>query len=221
MPEEFEAGPRHRFVFIRHARALCNEQPEGMLIDSISPDATLTAKGKEQAQQLALMLPDALTGRQVFSSPLRRAVETACPIAVARRLPLALDPRLEELRITQTLTPALSVQAWDRLLTRRLEFPEEEVLSGVEPLLTQRTRVEDFMRERHACRGGEQLTLMVSHALTIELAINVLLGMELHVLRRSRIRISNAALHVVENDQLGGQSRLVLVNAKNHLGTLL
>lgn len=221
MSEKFESGPRHRFVFIRHARALCNEQSEGTLIDSISPDAPLTVKGREQAQQLALMLPDALTGRQVFSSPLRRAVETACTIAVPRGLPLALDPRLEELRITQTLTPALSVQAWDQLLIQRLESPEQEVLPGVEPLLTQRSRVEDFLRERHARRGGEQLTLVVSHALTIELAINVLLGMESHVLRHWRIRISNAALHVVENDQLGGPSRLVLVNAKNHLGTLL
>lgn len=221
MLEGSNSVPRHRFVFIRHAMALCNEQPEGTLIDSNTPDAPLTTRGKEQAERLAMTLPDTLVGRQVFSSPLRRAAETARTIAVSRGLRLVLDPRLEEFRIAQALIPALNVQAWDQLLTQRLEHPEQAVLEGVEPMLVQRGRVEDFLRERHARRSGEELTLVVSHAFTIELAINVLLGLEPRTLRRWRIRISNAALHIVENDILGGQSRLVLVNAKCHLGTLL
>jgi 5''-phosphoribostamycin phosphatase/probable phosphoglycerate mutase len=210
----------HRFIFIRHAEALCNVQTEG-LIDSVSPDAPLTPVGEEQARRLALALSDELTGTQVFYSPLRRAVQTAHAIAACRGLLLVMDPRLEELRIAKTLTPPLDLVAWDQMLDARVAWPEREVLPGVETLLEQRARVKDFLCERHARRGEERLTLVVSHAFTIELAINVLLGLKVQALKQWRVRISNAALHVIENDELDGPSRLMLVNAKNHLGTFL
>ncbi|GGY24669.1 histidine phosphatase family protein [Paludibacterium paludis] len=216
-----EPAVRHRFVFIRHAEARCNLQSADARIDSVSPDSPLTATGEEQARLLAAGLPEELVGARVFCSPMRRAVLTAGAIADRHGVPLAVDGRLEELRIASPLRPALDVAAWDSMLERRLAHPRREALPGVETLLAQRERVADFLLDRHAGRGRELSTLVVSHAFTIELAINLLLGQTPRMLARWRLRISNAALHVIENDYVGGPSRLMLVNAKNHLGTLL
>ncbi|NHB92785.1 histidine phosphatase family protein [Photorhabdus cinerea] len=208
----------HRFVFIRHAEATCNLQNDNMLISSVSPDSSLTHVGQQQTQLLADHFPQELLGAQIFCSPMCRAVQTANPLAMRHSLPLIHDERLEEVRITSPLTPPLSLSAWDAMLEERLDKPTTEVKPGVETVVAQQARVADFLLERHRHRSEEKLTVVVSHAFTIELAIFVLLGLELAMLQRWRIRISNTALHVVENEEVGGKSRLVLVNAKTHLG---
>lgn len=212
---------KHRFVFIRHAEAQCNVQHADALIDSTERESPLTARGEAQAQKLAGTLPDELTGSRIFCSPMRRAMETARAIAQRRDLKIVVDARLEEMRLARPLLPPLSVADWDAMLESRLCRPAQQVQPSVETLLEQMERVEDFLRDRHASRGEEELTLVVSHAFTIELAILLLLGLGPDSLARLRLRISNAALHVIENETLGGSTRLILVNAKNHLGTLL
>lgn len=213
---------KHRFVFIRHAQAQCNLQHAGAQIESADPESPLTGGGEAQAQRLAAALPDELTGSQIFSSPMRRAVQTAHVLAQRRGLPIVLDDRLEEVRLARPLLPPLSVADWDAMLEERLKRPGQQAKAGVETVLEQMGRVESFLRDRHASRGDEKLTLVVSHAFTIELAILRLLGWApAEGPASSRVRISNAALHVIENETLGGSTRLMLVNAKNHLGTLL
>lgn len=212
---------KHRFVFIRHAEAQCNVQHADALIASTERESPLTARGKAQAQKLASALPDELTGGWIFCSPMRRAVETARAVARRRDLKIVVDDRLEEMRVARPLLPPLSVADWDAMLEARLCRPAQPTQPGVETLLEQMERVEGFLLDRHASRGDEKLTFVVSHAFTIELAILRLLGLGADSLARSRVRISNAALHVIENETLGGSTRLVLVNAMNHLGTLL
>jgi 5''-phosphoribostamycin phosphatase/probable phosphoglycerate mutase len=152
---------------------------------------------------------------------MRRALQTARALAQRRDLKIVVDDRLEEMRLARPLLPPLSVADWNAMLEARLSKPARRAWPGVETVLEQVARVEDFLRDRHASRGDENLTLVVSHAFTIEMAILRLLGLRPDRLARSRVRISNAALHVVENETLGGSTRLILVNAKNHLGTLL
>ncbi|CDH20049.1 putative BtrP [Xenorhabdus bovienii str. kraussei Quebec] len=207
----------HRFVFIRHAEATCNLQDDYVLISSVLPDSPLTAMGQQQAQLLADNFPNELIGDKIFSSPMTRSMQTAKLLTARHNLPLISDERLEEVRIKPSLTPPLSLPAWDAMLQERLNSPTTKVRPEVETVVAQRARVTDFLRQRHQERGKEKITVIVSHAFTIELAIFVLLGLEVSLLQHWRIRISNSALHVIENEEIGGKSRLVLTNAKNHL----
>lgn len=74
----------------------------------------LTPTGRRQAEELAKRLASRPVER-VLSSDLRRAVETALPIAAAFDLPVELDPRLRERSLgvmegesSERLTPRLS-----------------------------------------------------------------------------------------------------------------
>src|SRR5215831_1452114 len=78
---------------IRHADAY---QGLGPLADGIV-DPPLSERGREQAARLAARLARVPLDA-VWSSPLRRAVETAETIASSRGLEVRSDPRLREVR---------------------------------------------------------------------------------------------------------------------------
>ncbi|MGW8142269.1 histidine phosphatase family protein [Sphingomonas zeae] len=208
----------HRFVFVRHAQATCNTLADDQLVTCYDTAAPLTLVGREQAIALAAALPASLVGDTIFTSPLRRAVETARPLAERFRLALRLDDRLTEMRAGTVFAPPITVAQWDGLLEQRVCEPDREAHPGLEPLADQAARVRSFLHERHRDRGDEGVTTVVTHAFTIELALLALLGLGLTALRDFRIRISNAAVHVVENDAVGQPARLMLVNARHHLG---
>ncbi len=77
-----------QLLLIRHALPHRTEQGQGS-------DPDLSAEGMEQAQRL----PEALQRyplARLVSSPQRRAVQTAQPLAAARDLPVDIDDRLAE-----------------------------------------------------------------------------------------------------------------------------
>lgn len=77
-----------QLLLVRHALPNRSEHGQGS-------DPDLAAAGVEQAQRL----PAALTRyplARIVSSPQRRAVQTAQPLADARRLPVEIDNRLAE-----------------------------------------------------------------------------------------------------------------------------
>ncbi|ANW62390.1 histidine phosphatase family protein [Mycolicibacterium tokaiense] len=77
-----------QLLLIRHALPHRTEQGQGS-------DPDLAAEGMEQAQRL----PEALQRyplARLVSSPQRRAVQTAQPLAAARDLPVDIDDRLAE-----------------------------------------------------------------------------------------------------------------------------
>lgn len=210
---------RHRFVLIRHAEAACNVLAPDALISGYDSGSPLTPRGRAQAAALAAALPDALLGEAVFTSPLRRAEETAAFLAAARGLPLRSDARLAEMAVNTPFDPPMSLAAWDAMLEARVQSESGVVLPmGVEPLAEQDRRVRAFLDERHARRGGSPVTLVVAHAFTIELALLALLGLPMGVLDAFRFRLSNTGVHVVENDRIGSPARLVLTNCCVHLG---
>jgi 5''-phosphoribostamycin phosphatase len=207
----------HRFVLIRHAEASCNVLADDDLIETYDPEAPLTAQGREQAAALAQSLPNALLGSPIFASPMRRALETAHIIAEHRGGDVRVDDRLGEMNLRGKFDPPISVKAWDGLLAARIHHPDREPAPGMESLAEQDRRVTSFLRDRHRHRGQNQITFVLAHAFTIELALLALLGLDLGTLTKFRFRLSNSAVHIVENAELGGPSRLLLVNAKNHL----
>jgi phosphohistidine phosphatase SixA len=87
-----------RLILVRHAKA-----------EPGAPDAErpLTQKGRERARELGELLaarrPDA-----VVSSPLRRALETAAPIAEAAGLDVEVDDRLSPGATTEDVRAAVA-----------------------------------------------------------------------------------------------------------------
>lgn len=164
---------RHRFVFIRHAQAVCNRQEARNRFDSVAPDSPLTPVGQRQARLLAdggqrqarLLadhFPAGLTGARLYSSSMRRALQTASVLGARLGLPLIQDDRLEEMRVSPPLNPSLTLPDWDALLQARIDNTAWEAKPGVETVTSQQARISDFLKQRHRFRGGEALTLIVS-----------------------------------------------------------
>jgi probable phosphoglycerate mutase len=79
------------FYFLRHGETEANV---ARLISG-GREVDLTARGREQAREAALVL-GAEPISAIYSSPLRRARETAEPIAAALRLPVSIIAELAE-----------------------------------------------------------------------------------------------------------------------------
>ena len=107
-----------QLLLIRHALPLRTEVGEGA-------DPELAEAGWEQARRL----PDAVSRfpiSRLVSSPQRRAVQTAEPVAATCRLPIDIDERLAEYdRGTSHYVPLEQVRAerpddWNRMASGRL-----------------------------------------------------------------------------------------------------
>jgi broad specificity phosphatase PhoE len=116
-------------LLIRHA------EPR-RIAESVGPaDPGLTEQGRMQADRLAAWLSTE-TIDAVWASPLRRAVETAAPLARALGVPLIEDDGLCEWdRHTNSYIPMEELRAtkgpeWDALIAGRLDL-----LAGVDPIV--------------------------------------------------------------------------------------
>jgi broad specificity phosphatase PhoE len=83
----------HEFYFLRHGETEANAS--GVISGAL--DVDLTALGREQAQAAARILSsEPITA--IYSSPLRRARDTAEPVARLMELPVYVIPELTERR---------------------------------------------------------------------------------------------------------------------------
>ena len=83
---------------IRHGQSIVN-LPE---YAGITIDGELTALGRQQAQRLAAWLPPILPKVDViYASSMRRARETAEPLAAAYGMPIRFDDRVREIGMNQ------------------------------------------------------------------------------------------------------------------------
>ena len=82
---------RRTFYFLRHGETEMNA--DRLVAGSI--DTALTGRGREQAAKAAAALAgEPITG--IYSSPLRRAFDTAVPVGDRLRLPVIVIPELAE-----------------------------------------------------------------------------------------------------------------------------
>lgn len=208
----------HRFVFVRHAQASCNVLADAAPLDAAHDDSPLTELGRRQALALAAAWPASLRPGRIYCSPMRRALQTADALATAGGWSIVTDARLQEVAPSIPAQGQFTQADWDVLLERRVEQPDEVLVPGLESLRAQFARVRAFLHERHGARAGEDVTVIVSHAMTIELAMLALLGLDAEALQRFRFRLSNTGVHIIENDAIGAAGRLLLVNSLSHLG---
>jgi broad specificity phosphatase PhoE len=157
--------------FIRHGETAHNR--DGRLQGRA--DVELSVRGLEQVARLATRLaPCEIAG--VYSSPLRRARQTATAIAAVSGCELEIDERLIE----------LDYGDWDG---RRLgEIAPEEWAAwradptfsppGGESLVAVTARVDSFCREHLAAAGARANVIAVSHVSPIKAAVCWALGVD-------------------------------------------
>ena len=201
-----------KFMLIRHGESVWNGERriQGHL------DPPLSLRGRRQADLLAARLqadgPHSVAA--IYTSPLRRAAETAERLGPAFGLPIAPEPDLREMCLGawEGMTVAEIRMAFPGAYERWLEDPATAPAPGGEGLAAFSARVVrafEGMRARHA--GAE--IVVVSHGGAIKALLCHVLGLDPRFM--FRIKQDNTAVNQVELD--GGVRRVILVNDTCHL----
>jgi len=197
-----------RLYLIRHGETIWNEKG---LWQGIA-DVPLNEKGKDQAKKLAERLKrvDA-----IYSSPLKRCLETAREIAERFKKEVIVEEDLRECEIS--LWNGLTVEEAMR------EYPEEFKrwstdpnfgTKGLESMKSVQDRMVKVMMKivsQERLNGSEDVVI-VSHSLSLRSFICWVLGLPLRLHRN--FKLDNASLSIVEVES---RPRLVLLNDTCHL----
>jgi broad specificity phosphatase PhoE len=177
-------------VLVRHA-----EPDYGAVGNSKDPwDPPLTERGRWQAMRLAMRLRR-MHVDAVYTSTMRRALETAAFIAAAKDLPMVRMHQLREINLEPGALEAANSDAsklTGEVVVRLLNNPTWDALPGFEPSHQFRRRVmramEGILTERHS-----QRVVVVTHAGVI----NAYLGMILDIPRDLFFLPDHASISVV------------------------
>ncbi|SFE70255.1 2,3-bisphosphoglycerate-dependent phosphoglycerate mutase [Paenibacillus algorifonticola] len=126
------------------------------------PDASLTAAGIEQAQQLASFLANKQI-EGIISSPYERAYRTISPLADAIGLPIKMDERL-----TERILSGQNHPDWREMLRRTYE-DMDLCYEGGESSRTATSRAVQVVNE--ALNSGWKNAVIVSHGNLISLLL--------------------------------------------------
>ncbi len=144
----------------------------------------LNEKGQKQAQALGEALKE-VPIKAIYASPLERAVETAEPIANARRLTVQQMPELMDSDVGTWQGKSLKVlrrtKAWQVVQNApsRFQFP------GGESFIDLQTRIADALEgmvKKH--KNPRDIVAVVFHADPIKLAISHFIGLPLDQFQR-------------------------------------
>ena len=177
-------------------------------------DVPLNERGRWQAERLA----DALRGEPlaaVYSSPLRRTLDTAGGIAAAHGFEVVVEERLIEMEIGE-----VDGMPFDEVRSRYPEFlamwasaeGPRVPMPGGERLVDVQERAWSAVTEL-AARHGEEAVAAVTHNFVILSLLTKVLGIELSQFRRLQHAV--AAVSVV--DIAPGRTLLVRMNDTCHL----
>ncbi len=160
----------------------------------------LNERGQKQAEALGEALKD-VPIKAIYSSPLERAIETATPIANARKLQIIPEPDLKDTDVGSWQGKSLKVLRHTKLWSivqnapSRFRFPEGE--SFVE---SQARYVRALERMIRAYNKPRDILAVVFHADPIKLVVSHFLGLPLdHFQRLSCDTGSLTALYVSES----------------------
>jgi broad specificity phosphatase PhoE len=202
-----------RIVLVRHGQTAWNigsgagERFRGRV------DLSLDDTGLAQAQALAERLADHPIAA-VYSSPLKRAVETARPTAQQLGLPVQPLPGIIDINYGdwQGLSPAEVAKAHPDLHRRWLETPHRVRFPNGESLRQIRLRGMAALKEVTARHEG-RIVLLVAHQVMNKVLVCAMLGLDNS--HFWRIRQDNACINVFE--QQDGIFTAVLINDTCHL----
>ena len=199
-----------QLLLVRHALPLRSEAGPGRQ-ERADPD--LSEEGRAQVARL----PDALARfpiTRVISSPQRRAVQTAEPVAVSRGLDIEIDDRFAEYdRELPVYIPIEQIRAenpqeWARMANGHLPSTVDEGAF--------RERVQAAVDNVVATAGHEDTVAVFSHGGVINVVLHEILGTR---------RILSFPIDYVSVTRLlfsrSGQASVVTVNGTEHVWDLL
>jgi broad specificity phosphatase PhoE len=206
-------GGSHLIILVRHGQTEWNigsgagERFRGRV------DLPLDDTGLAQARALAERLAD-LPIVAVYSSPLKRAMETAQPIARQLDLPVKLLPGIIDINYGdwQGLSHAEVAKVYPDLYRRWLEKPHRVKFPSGESLRQVRLRAMAALKEV-AARHEEQVVLLVAHQVVNKVLVCAMLGLDNS--HFWRIQQDNGCINVFEHHD--GIFTAVLVNDTCHL----
>jgi broad specificity phosphatase PhoE len=170
-------------VFVRHGETPPNR--EGLLLGRNDPE--LTDQGRAQAERLAHELADRGVER-VLTSPLRRARDTASPIAAACGAPVAVDERLIEIDYGEW--EGQPFVALDPDVVARWHREPDFAAPGGESLVAVAERIAAFCEQwLHDEAAG--VIVAVSHVSPIKAAVTWALGVSPELAWRMRLDVAS------------------------------
>ncbi len=210
MPEAstglLDSGHVLRLTLIRHALTDWNASGRFQGV----ADVELNAEGRQQARRLARYVAGLDEAATIYSSPLKRAVQTA-ELAFPGR-PVELDSRLKEINFGEFEGKTQVENEGHAGWADWLADPFERAAPGGESYSQVRSRAVEWMEEVVA--GDAEHVVAVSHSGTIQMLLSHVLGVE-RVRWRKRIYLRHASVSRV---LFRGQDVLVeRVNDTRHL----
>ena len=178
-----------RVILLRHA-----ETANPLIFHGAESDVGLSARGRRQAEAIAPLL--AAHGPQVVvSSAMRRAVETAAPIARLCGLELRIEPELHERRVgTLSGTPTRQREGvWPDTLRRWLAGDTAFAPPGAESFDDIRRRVLPVWQRLTGEHVGQTLVIVAHGIVCRVLLLSLLYGYDVDDWHR--IGTDNVAIH--------------------------
>ncbi|NJK73871.1 MAG: histidine phosphatase family protein [Richelia sp. CSU_2_1] len=230
-----------RIILVRHGQSIYNQQG---LYQGCCDDSLLTEKGRLTAYQTGLFLSN-ISLDAVYSSPLKRARETASEILSAIATIADTHP---ELHVHQNLKE-IDLPAWNGLSFKYVrehlaedyrcwrERPHEfQMAAEIEdksldvnsvatlvkpqnfPVQNLYRQAQNFWAEMLPKSIGKTI-LIITHGGTIKALISTAIGMkcqDFHTLQQS-----NCGISILSFDSAGDRTELEAMNLTNHLGEVL
>lgn len=164
-----------RVLMLRHAQSVSNAQKEAASLSDEKGDM-LTDRGHEQARSAAAALADREITR-LISSPMRRAQQTAAPIAEALGLEIETDSEIYELREEEgygELAPEeQKLRRWSEWMAEHADDPAYAP-PGADSFAGMRERTRAFRARMESEEGSP---LVITHGIFLRfLLIDILLG---------------------------------------------
>ena len=182
-------------LLLRHGE---NDFTKKNKLAGYTPGVHLNERGQQQARALADALKD-VPVKAIYSSPLDRAIETATPIASARRLEVQIEPGLLETNVGKwqgRSLAALRLQKHWKVVQgapSRAQFPEGETFYECQARIVSAL---DAISRKYK---PQDIVACVFHADPIKLAVAHYIGLPLdHFQRLSCDTGSLTALYVSE-----------------------
>jgi broad specificity phosphatase PhoE len=201
-----------KLVLIRHGESLWN----GERRIQGNQDPPLSPRGLRQADRLVARMQAQRPGRvaAIYTSPLRRAAETAERLAAALRLPLVGEPDLREMSLGrwEGLTVPEIQAAFPGAYERWLENPAASPAPGGEALPDFARRVVRALTCMQEAQPGADL-ILVTHGGVVKALLCHVLGLDVRYL--FRLKQDNTAVSLIQLEET--DRRVLLVNDTCHL----
>jgi broad specificity phosphatase PhoE len=199
-----------RLILVRHGETERNSEAR---LQGGKSDIPLNEKGRKQAYCLGLALQSENL-EAIYSSPLKRALDTAEAIAVYHHLKVQTDPALAE--IDMGLIDGLSLtEVKERQMDFWKRWRQEDysvALPGGESLLQVKQRawgaIQSIIR-----RHREGNVVVVSHGISLQTIITAILGVSLSTFSRFQIGVASITILQIDDDR----TSLVVLNDSCHL----